>query len=151
MGITLCINCSGVHRALGVHLSKVRSLTLDSWDLETLSIMKRLGNSRVNAFLEFKLPANQKLESNAVPNVRNEFIKKKYVDRRWAADSADFCSSYEKLQMPNPQSSPADTDTESAQIHVEQYFFDNIKSANFPGILASIFAGVDPNVICKLF
>uniref|UniRef100_A0A8C7X0X0 Arf-GAP with coiled-coil, ANK repeat and PH domain-containing protein n=1 Tax=Oryzias sinensis TaxID=183150 RepID=A0A8C7X0X0_9TELE len=32
LGVTMCIECSGIHRSLGVHLSKVRSLTLDSWE-----------------------------------------------------------------------------------------------------------------------
>jgi hypothetical protein len=52
LGVLLCIECSGIHRSLGSHVSKVRSLTLDRLGDPTLSLLLRLGNTVANAVFE---------------------------------------------------------------------------------------------------
>jgi hypothetical protein len=38
LGITLCIECAGVHRSLGAHITKVRSLDLDDWEIHDIRV-----------------------------------------------------------------------------------------------------------------
>merc|ERR1719445_27932 len=54
-GVVLCIECGGIHRSLGVHITKVRGIKLDVWDPEILKVMAELGNSIVNSILEAKV------------------------------------------------------------------------------------------------
>ena len=51
-GTLHCLECSGQHRGLGVHISFVRSIQMDSWTALQIKSMRVGGNARLNAFLE---------------------------------------------------------------------------------------------------
>lgn len=52
LGALICIECSGIHRNLGTHLSRVRSLDLDEWPLELIKVMTAIGNELANSVWE---------------------------------------------------------------------------------------------------
>mmetsp|Transcript_9594 Transcript_9594/g.13806 ORF Transcript_9594/g.13806 Transcript_9594/m.13806 type:complete len:466 (+) Transcript_9594:81-1478(+) len=53
-GTVFCLECSGVHRSLGVHISFVRSIAMDSWTPKQLALMKKGGNKKCADFLKSK-------------------------------------------------------------------------------------------------
>ena len=78
-GVVLCIECGGIHRSLGVHITKVRGIKLDVWDPEILKVMAELGNSIVNSILEAKVGDRVKPTEQDTRATKEQWIKDKYV------------------------------------------------------------------------
>ncbi|XP_012233441.1 centaurin-gamma-1A isoform X1 [Linepithema humile] len=81
LGVLMCIECSGIHRNLGSHISKVRSLDLDDWSAGHLSVMLALGNDTANSIWEYCLNGKQKPVSDSSREEKEQWIRWKYEDK----------------------------------------------------------------------
>ncbi|XP_069752023.1 stromal membrane-associated protein 2-like isoform X1 [Narcine bancroftii] len=84
LGVFLCIRCAGIHRNLGVHISKVKSVTLDQWTPEQIQSIQEMGNAKARILYEAYLPDDFKRPQTnlAVESfIRDKYEKKKYFNK----------------------------------------------------------------------
>ncbi|XP_069119615.1 centaurin-gamma-1A-like isoform X4 [Argopecten irradians] len=78
LGTLICIECSGIHRNLGTHLSRVRSLDLDEWPPDLTKVMISIGNSTANSVWEAHLKGKTKPSPSSPREEKERWIRAKY-------------------------------------------------------------------------
>ena len=127
LAIVLCIECSGIHRSLGTHISKVRSLTLDttSFTTDIVELLLQVGNRVSNMVWEARLERSDKPSSISSREQRLRFITAKYVQREYVQPITSAHSHY---------STPDET------------LLASIKKNDVQGVLYGLALGANPNV-----
>uniref|UniRef100_A0A8C8SL59 ArfGAP with GTPase domain, ankyrin repeat and PH domain 2 n=1 Tax=Pelusios castaneus TaxID=367368 RepID=A0A8C8SL59_9SAUR len=85
LGALICIECSGIHRNLGTHLSRVRSLDLDDWPLELTLVLTSIGNQTANSIWEKNTQGRRKPTCESSREERESWIRAKYEQRLFLA------------------------------------------------------------------
>ena len=93
LGVFVCIKCSGCHREIGVHITKIKSVELDLWPSKALTDFSKINNEIANSYWEYDLKNfdYQRIRDNEIRLI--EFIRDKYEFKRWV-----------KPRVPDPMS-----------------------------------------------
>jgi len=83
LGVVMCIECSGIHRNHGSHVSRVRSLELDSWPPAHIEVMTSLGNATANHVWEANMEKTRKPQPDDSRQKKEQFFKAKYIDKEF--------------------------------------------------------------------
>lgn len=82
LGMLVCIDCSGAHRSLGVHISVVKSSTLDKWQPKWVATVSKIGNRISNEFFEANMPSSARPQQGNLRQIE-AFVRAKYERREW--------------------------------------------------------------------
>lgn len=86
LGALMCIECSGIHRNLGTHVSRVRSLDLDDWPSELTAVISAIGNTLANSVWEGRIQNKTKPTSSSTREEKEKWVRAKYETKEFLCE-----------------------------------------------------------------
>ena len=106
LGIFMCLRCAGIHRSLGVHITKVKSTTMDAWEEHMIRTAERIGNGRGKEIYEARY-TGKKPDVNCSSQEIERHIRLKFESKAYYATNADEL--FEKYMAEDTSAKPAST------------------------------------------
>jgi stromal membrane-associated protein len=117
LGVFICTRCAGIHRSLGTHISKVKSIDLDNWTPEHVETLKRIGNALAKQVFEHAIPGSYRRPATS-GHVGTEtleiWIRDKYEHKSFTDKQA-----YHQVYVLGANSTGRQTTTTHAQSHTQ--------------------------------
>ncbi|XP_071014137.1 stromal membrane-associated protein 1 isoform X5 [Oncorhynchus clarkii lewisi] len=121
LGVFMCIRCAGIHRNLGVHISRVKSVNLDQWTQEQIQSMVDMGNNKAKQLYEAHLPdtfRRPQTDQAVEFFIRDKYERKKYYDQN-GLKTASEREKKKREKDPEKVNRPSSSEKKKAELQTD--------------------------------